>query len=189
MNNFRMYNELKSIFKRANKKLIEKDKDLFLLKVSERTICGALMLHLSEALENSDYSSYYADVEFNRNHGSKLKTLVKTVKGPEYKIIKITCDLIVHSRGENIEQDNLIAIEMKKSYRKMVEKESDCFRLQCLTKDCFDDNILSYDGKILPEHVCRYVIGIYYEINDKDRSILLKYFYKGKEKEKEILSY
>lgn len=33
------------------------------------------------------------------------------------QIININCGLIIHSRGENIKQDNLFCIEMKKSYR------------------------------------------------------------------------
>ena len=45
-----VYDDLKIIFKHANSDLINLDKDLFETKVSERTLCGALMLHLHERL-------------------------------------------------------------------------------------------------------------------------------------------
>ena len=119
------YDNLKTIFKLANRDLINLDKDLFETNVSERTLCGALMLRLHERLKQTIYSSYYVDVEYNRNRGGKLKTLVKTVQRPKLDIIKINCDLIVHSRGKCVEQDNLIAIEMKKSNRSKSDKDKD----------------------------------------------------------------
>ena len=180
------YDDLKKIFKLANSDLIDLDKALFETKVSERTLCGALMLHLHERLKHTIYSNYYVDVEYNRNKSGKLKTIVKTIRGPELNIIKINCDLIVHSRGECLEQDNLIAIEMKKSKRSKTSKDNDKERLRCLTKDSFDD-VWAFDGKSLPEHVCRYIIGIYYEINYNKRQIELEYYYKGKLKSAEIV--
>lgn len=182
-----MYEELKNIFISANYKLLTNDKTLFTSNVSERTLCGALMRWVQQSLINTPYSCYYADVEYNRNKGGKLKTVVKTNNGRDYKIIKITCDLIVHSRGEVPSQDNLIAIEMKKSYRSNAEKEKDRDRLKCLTKDSFDD-VWSFDGKTLPEHVCRYVIGIYYEIDYAMKEILLEYYHKGHKVSYEIIS-
>lgn len=181
-----VYDDLKIIFKHANSDLINLDKDLFETKVSERTLCGALMLHLHERLKQTIYSSYYVDVEYNRNRGRKLKTFVKTVQGPNFDIIKINCDLIVHSRGKCIEQDNLIVIEMKKSNRLKKDKNNDKERLKCLTKDSFDD-VWSFDGKSLPEHVCRYIIGIYYEINYNKGQIELEYYYKGELESIEIM--
>lgn len=183
-----MYNDLKEIFNLANHDLINLDNSLLEIDVSERTLCGALMLHLYERLKQTIYSDYFVDVEYNRNKGGRLKTIAKTIHSPEFDIIKINCDLIVHSRGKYVEQDNLIAIEMKKSRRPRLEKEKDRDRLKCLTKDSFDD-IWSFDGKSLPEHVCRYIIGIYYEINHDKRQILLEYYYKGKLESYESITY
>lgn len=45
-----------------------------------------------------------------------------TING-EMKEITIQCDLIVHSRGTNKQRDNLIAVEMKKSYQTQECKE------------------------------------------------------------------
>lgn len=94
-------------------------------------------------------------------------------------MITINCDLIVHSRGEIIEQDNLIALEMKKSTARPREKEKDKQRLIALTKDNFDD-VWLFDGTSLPEHVCRYKLGIYYEVNIKRHKVYIKYYRQGK---------
>ena len=116
------YKQLKEIFLISNKKFIREDRYLLDSRVSERSLCGALMLHLNRLmLQTEGFDGYYTDVEYNRNRGN-IKTVKKTVKGPEEQIINVTCDLIMHSRGEHPEQDNLIAIEMKKSNRSQAEK-------------------------------------------------------------------
>ena len=80
------------------------------------------MLHLHDIIkEDASYVGYYTDVEYNRNQGG-IKTIRKTIRGQTEEIIPINCDLILHSRGEDIGQDNLIAIEMKKSNRPASEK-------------------------------------------------------------------
>jgi hypothetical protein len=94
----------------------------------------------------------------------------------------------MHSRGKHIEQDNLIAIEMKKSNAPEEEKQSDKERLKALMKDSFDD-VWSFDGTTLPEHVCRYIIGIYYEINFSKRTILLEYYKQGELFEKDTIMF
>lgn len=47
------------------------------------------------------------DVEYNRNAGH-----IKSIINEEIKVIHITCDLIIHSRGENEQQDNLLALAL-----------------------------------------------------------------------------
>ena len=93
-------------------------------------------------------------------------------------MVSIVCDLIVHSRGKIIENDNLIALEMKKAYRPMKEKEKDRARLVALTKESYD-GVWSFDGRVLPEHVCGYKLGIYYEIDNKKNSLLIEYYVRG----------
>ena len=110
----------------------------------------------------------------DRNNGR-----VKTIYNDDLKVVTIICDLIVHSWGEIIEKDNLIALEMKKSYRPMKEKENDKARLVALTKDSYD-GVWSFDGKTLPEHVCGYDLGIYYEIDSKNCLVYIEYYVKGK---------
>lgn len=153
------YEQMVDLFERANSLFVENDRDLFVSNINERTLCGALMLHLRNLIRNDpSYIGYYTDVEYNRNQG-KIKTLVQRDTFPELKILRINCDLILHSRGRHPEQDNLIAVEMKKSSRPEREKESDRDRLIALTADSFD-NIWAFDGHSLPEHVCRYVLGV-----------------------------
>ena len=169
--------KLIGIFERANESLLARDRALLEANVSERNLCGALMRHIYDELKYSEFSKYYVDVEYNRNNG-KIKTCRQMSEG-ELVILPITCDLIVHSRGESVVQDNLIALEMKKSDQPRMDKESDRERIIALTKDAFDD-VWSYDGKTFPEQVCRYALGIYYEINHSRRTILLEYYRKGK---------
>lgn len=174
----RQIKELEGIFEKANKCFLERNPMLFEMKVSERTLCGALMIELHEAIKNTAYSSYFVDVEYNRNVGGKLKTLQKTIKGLDEQIVTINCDLIVHSRGQSLFQDNLIALEMKKSIGRKMDKNSDRIRLQCLTKNSEQD-VWSYGGKVFPEHVCGYQLGIYYEVNFSQNCILVEYYKNG----------
>ena len=90
------------------------------------------MVELHEALKKTKFSDYFVDVEYNRNIGGTLKTLKKTIRGLDEQIVTINCDLIVHSRGQNILCDNLIALEMKKSTGRKVDKDNDRNRLECL---------------------------------------------------------
>lgn len=169
------YNEMKELFELANKKYLIEQKELIQSGVSERTLCGQLMLYLNKAKDNALYRQYYVDVEYNRNINGRLKT----IKDGEGEIITINCDLILHSRGENLVQDNLIALEMKKSSGRRSEKEKDKERLKALTRQSFD-NTWSYDGKSLPEHVCRYILGVYYELNISRMEALVEYYQNGK---------
>ena len=169
-----MENELVKIFERANKRFLKENAAFILSNVAERSLCSTLAQCLYLEIRHSKYSGYYVDVEYNRNNGR-----IKTIYNEDLKVVTIICDLIVHSRGEIVEKDNLIAIEMKKAYRSMQEKENDKARLVALTKDSYD-GVWSFDGKTLPEHVCGYDLGIYYEIDSKQRLVYIEYYAKGK---------
>lgn len=171
------FEELVTLFENANHDFLHEDCSLFSTQVAERTLCGALMLHIHDIIKNDDtFSGYYTDVEYNRNQGG-IKTIQKTIHGQREEILPINCDLILHSRGEHIEQDNLIAVEMKKSSTSCDAKRKDRERLIALTKDSFDD-VWTWDNNF-PEHVCRYVLGVYYEINYNRRQILIEYYRRG----------
>lgn len=183
------YNEMVSLFEDANRILLNNDSDLFESKVSERTLCGALMLHMHDLIAGDPlYQGYYTDVEYNRNKGGKLKNIKKTIQGADEAVVTINCDLILHSRGQHVEQDNLIAIEMKKSSRPKAAKNADRERLMALTKDSYDD-IWSFDGHTLPEYVCRYVLGVYYEIVYSQRKILIEYYRHGGREDTYTIAY
>ncbi|GLC90066.1 hypothetical protein [Lysinibacillus piscis] len=169
-----MIQEIVRIFEKASRNFLQEQSTFILSGVSERSLCGELMKYLAREISETNFSKYHVDVEHNRNEGGKLKT----IKNGKEIVIPITCDIIVHSRGENIKQDNLIAIEMKKSTNNKVEKDKDRERLIALTKDSFD-NLWSYDGKTFPQHVCRYQLGVYYEINFIARHVVIEYYMKG----------
>lgn len=153
------YDELVSLFENVNHIFLQEERGVFKSKATERTLCSALMLHIHDIIEDDNsYIGYYADVEYNRNQGG-IKTIQKTIRGQQEKVISINCDLILHSRGENIDQDNLVAIKMKKSNHSASEKRKDRERLIALTKDSFN-SVWAWDHN-LPKHVCRYVLGVY----------------------------
>lgn len=167
------YEEMVALFEDANKAFLRSDIGLFCNDVAERTLCGALMYHLRKSIDGKrEYEGYYADVEYNRNDGR-----VKTIIDDDFSVVKINCDLILHSRGLHPEQDNLIALEMKKAHRPQEEKRDDKNRLIALTRTA-DDEVWSYGEGALPEHVCGYVLGVYYEIDYVKEKIYIEY-YKG----------
>lgn len=170
--------ELEKIFEKANMAFVRKNEMLFKIRVSERTLCGALMIELHEVLKETQYSDYFVDVEYNRNVSGILKTFKKTIRGLDEQIVTINCDLIVHSRGQNVLFDNLIALEMKKSTGRKVDKDNDRTRIECLTKST-EQSVWSYGDKALSEHVCGYGLGIYYEVNFRRRTIRIEYYKKG----------
>ena len=173
------HKEIIRLFDDANKKFLRDQKNFILSGVSERSLCGQLMLYLDKEKVNTAFSDYYVDVEYNRNMNKRIKTIVNS----EEKVINITCDIILHSRGENIEQDNLIAIEMKKWNQSVNQKNQDKERLIALTKDTFDD-VWSYDGKTFPRHVCRYLLGVFYDVNILRNFVDIEYYIEGNLKRK-----
>lgn len=164
---------LLDIFYKANKDFLQSNLNNILAGTSERNWCALLMVEMKKHLSKSIYKDYYVDVEYNRNNRK-----IKTIMNEKEEIIVVECDLIIHSRGENIKQDNLLALEMKKSTAPSIQKNKDKKRLIALTKSSYND-VWSYDGTTLPEHVCRYLIGIYYEINIIDKTILLEFYSDG----------
>lgn len=184
----KIYDEMVRLFEKANENFLQNNKDLIISGVAERTLCGAMMLCISDIVRFekpfADYADYYVDVEYNRNKNGKIKTIVNS----DFEVIKINCDLILHSRGVHPKQDNLIAIEMKKSNARKADKDSDRKRLVALTKDSFDD-VWSFDGKTLPEYVCRYVLGVYYEIIYSKNKVYLEYYKNGNLIEKKFIDF
>ena len=61
------YREMVDLFERANAAFLKHDKALFANQVSERTLCGALMLHIHDIISRDrKFAGYHADVEYNR---------------------------------------------------------------------------------------------------------------------------
>lgn len=165
---------LLKFFEEAKTSFFIKEKRNITSRVSERNLCGRLSINLELLLEKYKLKGYYTDTEYNRKQNERVKTILDQ----NMEVVTINCDLIVHSRGEKMGNDNLIAVEMKKSTRPEAEKLSDKMRLRALTKSSYDD-IWSYDGKAHPEHVCGYQLGIYLELNIEKSIYLVEGFIGG----------
>ncbi len=166
--------KLVNIFDNSNIVFLENDKSLLFFNVSERSWYSRFSIYLDRQMKKEKIEGYYVDTEYNRN-GNKLKTVFDI---SSLEVINVTCDIILHSRGENKKNDNLLCIEMKKSSASRLEKDNDKKRLKLLTTTSFD-NVWSADGKALPEHVCGYKLGVYYEFNAKDSLIYIEYYANG----------
>ena len=151
---------IRNLFYSAFGVFLDKEAQNIIDGVSEMGLCGGLSKHIENEAKNLGLNDYHSDVEYNRKQDGQLKTIIND----KMEVINIRCDLILHSRGASIAQDNLLAIEMKKSNRPMAEKNDDRERLKALTKTSFDD-IWSKDGVAHPEHVCGYLLGVYLELD------------------------
>ncbi|MFA5352268.1 MAG: hypothetical protein WC304_03245 [Candidatus Gracilibacteria bacterium] len=176
-NLLKMFAEAISIF-------FVKEKENILSGVSERTLCGRLAFYIENLFEKYRIEGYYAEIECNRKQGWEIKTIIDN----EFRVVNVSCDLIIHSRGNNIKQDNLIAVEMKKSNRPEEEKKSDRNRLIALTKDSYD-GVWSNDGKTHPKHVCGYKLGFYMEIDRDKKNCLFELYRKGKKESERLISF
>jgi hypothetical protein len=165
---------IESIFERSLREFVEREASALHAGVSERNNCGRLAIYMERIAGESDLKGYFADPEYNRKQGGRVKTFLDD----EMQVIEISADLILHSRGANIAEDNLIALEMKKSSRPPKEKKADRQRLRAMTKSSYD-GVWSNDGTTHPEHVCGYRLGVYVEINRKARKLRIEYFVRG----------
>lgn len=142
--------------------------------INERNLCGRMAYYLQERAKAWGLDGYYADPEYNRKQEGRVKTIING----QSKVVPITCDLILHTRGESIQNDNLIAVELKKSDRSEDEKQKDRERLMALTKSSYD-GVWYNDGTAHPEHVCGYRLGVYLELDRFARTAILERYQGG----------
>lgn len=142
--------------------------------VNERNLCGRMAVHLSYLLPEYGLDSYYADTEYNRKQGGRIKTIMNE----KLETITINCDLILHSRGSSMIRDNLIAVEMKKSTRPGREKDKDRKRLCAMTLPSYD-GVWSADGVTHPEHVCGYMLGLFLDLDVVGRACVVEKYQGG----------
>lgn len=178
---------LEKIFEKANKNFLRNNRLLIESEVSERTLCGALMIEINDIICNSeDFKGYFVDIEYNRNRGNDIYPHKKMCKSLDGEVSAITCDLVVHSRGQNIKNDNLIELEMKKRRTEEVKRDSDRERLKKITKPL--DECWIKKGK-LPPYVCGYKLGIYYEIDFNAKLIQIEYYCAGNKQQVKVIDY
>lgn len=167
---------IKRIFQEAKNIFFIEECDNILSDIAERNLCGRLSIYLTCKIKEHNLNGYFADTEYNRKQGGKVKTILNE----EFNIITIQSDLIIHSRGNFIENDNLLAVEMKKASRPDSEKIADRNRLRAMTKTSFD-GVWSADGQTHPEHVCGYLLGVYIIINISTRNCILEFYQHGEQ--------
>ena len=125
---------LNKIISSALDKFFKEEVSSILSDVAERNLCARLAMHFETYMKEYGLSGYYADPEYNRQQEGQVKTIISG----NMEVIQITCDLIIHSRGEIIEKDNLIALEMAKKNKSQQELQNDRNRLMALTKSSYD---------------------------------------------------
>ncbi len=165
---------LNRIIEPALDNFFKKEISSILDDVAERNLCARLAIHFENYMKESELNGYYADPEYNRKQEGQVKTILSGIM----EVIPITCDLIIHSRGEIPGKDNLIALEMAKINKSPKDLQDDRNRLMALTKTSYDD-IWSNDGKTFPEHVCGYVKGLYLIIDHRTRQAKLESYALG----------
>ncbi|WIG52196.1 MAG: hypothetical protein OJF48_003114 [Afipia sp.] len=165
---------MRELFYRAFEMFMARERENLLNNVSERNSCFRLGLYLEEERKTRSLTAYYVDAEYNRQQDGQIKAIIDN----ESRVVNITCDLILHSRGQIVEADNLIALEMKKSDRPEKEKEKDRVRLRALTKESYD-GLWSNDGITLPEYVCGYAFGAFIELNAPNALITVEEYERG----------
>lgn len=168
---------LHNLFNESFETFILEERNEILNWINERSLCTSLWIYIHDNLRKFWIEWYHIDTDYNRKQNGQVKTII----GEEMEVIKIYADLILHSRWRSHNQDNLIAIEMKKSYRTDKEKNDDRNRLIAMTKDSYNNDVWSYDWITHPEHVCRYILWVYIEIDNQNMEYLLEFYEKWKQ--------
>lgn len=171
------------IFNDAFDCFLAREGHTLLKDVSERNTCGRLAYFIERQMESEGMVGYYADTEYNRKQRGKVKTIINS----ELRVVSITADLIVHSRGEiAAPRDNLIAVEAKKANRPASEKANDIERLIAMTSEPYNGVWNFEDGH--PEHVCGYVVGIFMEIHREKKQVAFEYFKHGQKTKERLVT-
>jgi hypothetical protein len=165
---------LKHVFNEALAIFFARESANILNDVAERNLCGRLAMYLQSMVGKYGLTGYYADPDYNRQRDGQVKVMLDD----QMQIVSITCDVILHSRGEIAARDNLIAIEMKKADRPHSEKKSDRARLRALTKLPYQ-NIWSHENVPDLEYVCGYEIGFYLELDPNKKTFLIEEYRLG----------
>ena len=180
-----MKEKLKCLMKRSFDRFVDSDLKIIRANANERTLCGRLSIHMHCLLHKYGLEDYYVDVEYNRKHSpedyyvdvkyNRKQGEIKTISYKGGEIVKITSDIILHSRDRLVQRRNLIAIEMKKSTQSKESKDKDRKRLKALTE--------RFDKENPSEHICDYQLGFYIELNISSHTFLFERYERGQKRD------
>lgn len=157
---------LEDLFREALEELLARDFALVRKDAHEQSLCGRLAIYLDHAKDRHGLKNYFVDVEYNRR-GEGRKQILHPVT---HEQVDVVCDILLHSRGE-LQDDNLIAVEMKKDYATERRKRSDRDRLKALTTPSPEN--------WNPEYVCGYQLGYYLEVHIGNGIMLIEEYRGG----------
>jgi hypothetical protein len=157
---------LEDVFREAIAEFLANEFTLVRKDAHEQSLCGRLAIYMDRAKERHGYKDYYVDVEYNRR-GEGRKQILHPIT---HQHIDVRCDILLHSRGD-LDNDNLIALEMKKDNAEPEDKQSDRERLQALTLP------MPEGGN--PDYVCGYQLGYYLEIDMGNATLLIEEYRAG----------
>lgn len=149
--------DLRDLFRAALQRFAELERSNVASGVSERSLCARLAMVLEPMALERGLCGYFADVEYNRGRGDRVKAIIDA----QYRVLSVTCDLILHARGVR-QPDNLIAVEMKRHSHRQDDKDSDRERLRALTGAARE--LMDYGTGRPVEHVSGYALGYFVEL-------------------------
>jgi hypothetical protein len=133
-------NELSQIIINTINHLLNNDKYLFEHNISERCIAHRLALYLESTFHPL---GFFVDAEYDGNinnlSGKKsLQNLNYSSNGINYTKNDVIPDIIIHKRGQNGRDNNLLIIELKKKRGR--NKDRDRRKLKLFTSNQFGNN-------------------------------------------------
>lgn len=168
-----MTERLRRYFIAALSEFLAREAENITATTSERNWCFRLGFYMELMRPSWLPEMYVVDAEYNRKQHGR----VKTIQGVNGKPLNITPDIILHSRGRSIRNDNLIAIEMKKSGQPLAEKNADRNRLIIMTSRRHDE--FMPDPRVHPEHVCGYKLGFFIVLDPRNGDVAVETYAAG----------
>jgi hypothetical protein len=83
---------LMNLFNDALHEFLHRERNNIQADISERNLCGRLMLYMDAARARYNLDDYFTDTEYNRNLGDLKRIRHAPNEAPDI----ITCDLILH---------------------------------------------------------------------------------------------
>lgn len=90
--------DLRALFFRSFEQFAGREAENILAGTSERNLCARWAPLLEQAAVDAGYGEYRADTEYNRKQGGQVKTILDE----SMHVVRITCDLILHSRDRAV---------------------------------------------------------------------------------------